>query len=310
MASISCSAFCPPQLLAQSVRRGFLSWAGGVQRSSNSTGLPNYSLAARKISAVRGMPTMSNAENSSKSAQSKSRSQKKNPSPVYLRKTGMNTPVVLTNELRDFIGKGDIMNRSQIMSDIGKYLKEQNLYTKKKNKTFVCDHRLSAILKIDGEHRYDDLHRLLGPLISKPSELGPEYETRADKYFEDYLKQRGAVALSSTTPRGSRSPDRRGKNSSEVQKRLRESGQGMFARVYIHPSLRQICGGEEYMSRPDVLKSVWNYIKDNKLQDPVERRQVCVSDTLRDALQLPDIKRIDCFHIGRFVFKLTSKSPP
>eukprot|EP00178_Gracilaria_changii_P013724 TRINITY_DN386_c0_g3_i1.p1 TRINITY_DN386_c0_g3~~TRINITY_DN386_c0_g3_i1.p1 ORF type:complete len:298 (-),score=27.54 TRINITY_DN386_c0_g3_i1:270-1163(-) len=221
--------------------------------------------------------------------------------PKYIRRTGMNIPVVVSKELQDVFGGSDISNRSQILADLCKYVRENDLYVGDHKKIVSCDERLSSLLHVVGEVQFWEIFRLLNRHLKDPSDLGPEYELRANEFFEKYLEQRGAVVA----PPRSRDP--RGVNSAATQKRLRRERQGMFAEVHIEPCLRPLCGGKCELPRPEVLKSVWAFIKKNKLQDATNGRRVRVTETLRDALRLPNVEWIDSFRLGGYVFKLTSK---
>lgn len=221
----------------------------------------------------------------------------------YVRRTGMNAPLVLSDELRELTGLGEISNRSQVLAEINKYVKANNLRAKDGRRVVVCDSVLSALFKTEGTILFQDIHRFLKPHLTDPSDMGPEYEARALDFFDNYLAERGAIA-SWRAPQ--RSKDPRGLNSAEAQRRLRERGQGMFAEVFIEPCLRALCNGNTYMSRPAVLKSVWAYIKNNNLQHPTKRRRILVNKTLTDALRLPDVEWIDSFQLGGYVFRLTA----
>ncbi|KAI0561885.1 SWIB complex BAF60b domain containing protein [Gracilaria domingensis] len=222
----------------------------------------------------------------------------------YIRRTGMNTPVVVSKELRDCIGVGDLSNRTQVIAGFRKYVRENNLYVGSDTKRILCDERLSSLINFIGELDFWDVYRLLKRHVTDPADLGPEYESRAHDYYEKYLEQRGALA-SSLKPQ--RSMDPRGKNSAAAQKQLKEQRRGMFVDVCVAPCLRPLCDGKSQMSRPQVLKSVWAYIKKQNLQDAKNRRRIRVTETLRDALRLPDVEWIDSFRLGGYIFKLTSK---
>eukprot|EP00737_Agarophyton_chilense_P002660 gb/GEZJ01003047.1/.p1 GENE.gb/GEZJ01003047.1/~~gb/GEZJ01003047.1/.p1 ORF type:complete len:311 (-),score=37.32 gb/GEZJ01003047.1/:479-1411(-) len=224
--------------------------------------------------------------------------------PKYIRRTGLNTPVVLSKELGSFIGEGDISNRARVLSYLSKYLRENNLYVGGEKKRVSFDEQLSSLFQVTGEVSFKDFFRLMKPHLTDPSVMGPEYEARAKKFFEQYLEQRGARASWDAPQRGL---DPRGMNSFVAQKKLRRKRQGMFAEAYLEPCLRPICNGKTYLSRPDALKAVWAYIKNHDLQDAQNGRRIRVSETLRDALRLPDVEWIDSFKLGSYVFKLLSK---
>jgi chromatin remodeling complex protein RSC6 len=48
----------------------------------------------------------------------------------------------------------------------------------------------------------------------------------------------------------------------------------------VSPELQKVVG-EESLSRPQVMKKVWAYIKDNDLQNPEDKRNIMADDNLR-----------------------------
>lgn len=220
--------------------------------------------------------------------------------PLILRKTGMNSAMVLSRELQELFGT-EMMTRSELLAQICGYIKKNNLYAEGNKQKFVCDQTLKRVLRTDGEHLFLHLQKLIAPLLTHPSRLGPEYQAKADKVFQDYLKRKGAV---DTVSARQQRQDRRGTTSRKVQRSLRERGAGMFVDVEVAPSLRRICGGKEQLSRSQIVKAVWDYIKHNKLQDPANRRRIKTSAELRIALHIPDVEMLDTFHVSRHVLKL------
>lgn len=51
--------------------------------------------------------------------------------------------------------------------------------------------------------------------------------------------------------------------------------------LQLSPALSQALGGETELSRPDVVKRIWSYIKDHNLQDPTNRRTILCDSLLR-----------------------------
>ncbi len=47
----------------------------------------------------------------------------------------------------------------------------------------------------------------------------------------------------------------------------------------VSPELQKVVG-EESLSRPQVMKKVWAYIKDNDLQNPEDKRNIMADDNL------------------------------
>lgn len=218
--------------------------------------------------------------------------------PVLLRRTGFNSPVVLSEPMQDFVGE-EMATRSKLLSVLRRYIRENDLYVGDKRQSFKCDATLERLFGVRGTQPLPQLARFLMPHVRSPEGLGDEYERRAREMYEEYLRERGAVESTSAARK-----DRRGMNSREIQKEMREKGLGMFKDVELDPCLRGICGGKSRMSRPQVLKTVWQYIKGNGLQNPENGRMIRVTNALREGLKITDREEIDCFEVTKYVCML------
>ena len=49
----------------------------------------------------------------------------------------------------------------------------------------------------------------------------------------------------------------------------------------LSPALSSLFDGEVTMSRPQTVKRLWQYIRENELQDPSDRRQIRCNDAMR-----------------------------
>lgn len=218
--------------------------------------------------------------------------------PIVLKKSGMNYPTVLSNELRQFLGE-EMMIRAEIVTKFSQYIKDNNLYSPHSKKYFRLDSTLSELLGKTGEYKVLHVQRLLKPHLTPPAANGKDYEERADAMFQKYLQDRGAINSQDVV----RQKDPRGLNSLVTQKELHSKGLGMYAPVQVPPHIRPICKGKAEMSRPRVIKSVWDYIKKNKLQDSKARRTIHLDDGLRQALQVTDRESLDAFELPKYVWK-------
>ena len=59
----------------------------------------------------------------------------------------------------------------------------------------------------------------------------------------------------------------------------RNNGRGFHALVQLSPALEDLLG-ESHLSRPEVIKRIWRYIKANNLQDPMDRRFILCDEKL------------------------------
>lgn len=258
------------------------------------------------------LPKRSESKEEAVAAQTKLRSRSKsrvpqtNDRPVVVKKTGLNTAVVLSKRMQNFAGM-EMMTRAKLFSRFVQYIRENNLYIQGDKRRFKCDATLEILLGTTGIHNRSQIMRLMSPHLTSPSLMGVEYERRSRQLFEKDLKQRGAMDRRQL--RFIKDP--RGRNSPKKQA-LRERGVGLFADVEIAPALQLLCGRQQRMSRPQVLKAVWSYIKIHNLQDPSKRRHIIVNDMLRNGLQISaDRKWIDCFDVTGYVSsQLTTRKAP
>lgn len=214
----------------------------------------------------------------------------------------MNYPVVLSKELRQFLGK-EMMTRAEILSKLCHYIRENDLNVKGNKQFFYCNEVFQKLFKVDGKYRLLQLQTLIKPHLIRPSALGKDCEDKANKLFKKYLEERNAI--SSDDVDGSKDP--RGMNSAKAQRELYAKGLGMYAEVELSPSIRSICGGKERMARPKILQSVWNYIKSNELQDSRQRRTIIIDDVLGEALQITDRDSLDCFELPKYIWRQTGR---
>ncbi|KAL2815622.1 SWIB-domain-containing protein [Aspergillus cavernicola] len=67
---------------------------------------------------------------------------------------------------------------------------------------------------------------------------------------------------------------------SESGKKVNRSG-GFHKPLNLSPALSALLGGEPTLSRPQTVKKLWEYIHENDLQDPSDRRQIRCDDAMR-----------------------------
>jgi upstream activation factor subunit UAF30 len=68
--------------------------------------------------------------------------------------------------------------------------------------------------------------------------------------------------------------------------------------------LAAVLGGNQPISRPEVMKKVWSYIKENNLQNPENKREIKADHKLKKVVGKP---RIDMFEMTKAINKHLSK---
>ncbi|KAL1980415.1 hypothetical protein VTN96DRAFT_4173 [Rasamsonia emersonii] len=65
-----------------------------------------------------------------------------------------------------------------------------------------------------------------------------------------------------------------------AKKEVNRSG-GFHKPLTLSPALSNLLGGEVSLSRPQTVKRLWQYIRENGLQDPTDRRQIRCDERMR-----------------------------
>lgn len=106
------------------------------------------------------------------------------------------------------------------------------------------------------------------------------------------LDSDGPVSPKKSTPKEKSTPK------AKPQKRDRSEGNkqkggssgstsGLLAPLLLSDDLAKFIGtGESMLSRSDVVKRMWVYIKENNLQDPSDRRKIICDEKLKDLFQV------------------------
>jgi upstream activation factor subunit UAF30 len=93
-----------------------------------------------------------------------------------------------------------------------------------------------------------------------------------------------------------------GKVASKARKRKKPAGEGggpakrtrLPQPMRLSDPLFALMGRQRrYMSRPQVIKGLWKYIKAQNLQDPQDGRQILCDDTLREVMQVDRISMME-----------------
>jgi upstream activation factor subunit UAF30 len=93
-------------------------------------------------------------------------------------------------------------------------------------------------------------------------------------------------------------------------------GGGLAARKEVSDELAAFLGKGKYMARTEVVKELWNYIRENNLQNPENRREILLDDRMK---QVFGVNKFTMFSMNKYIgahidpFKpvdLTSNSTP
>ncbi|GLT39041.1 hypothetical protein SLA2020_132490 [Shorea laevis] len=175
----------------------------------------------------------------------------------------------LSPQLQDLLGV-PALARTEVVKQIWAYIREKNLQDPANKKTIICDeplHALFGVQSIDMFQMNKALSKHIWPLDSddvvpvksteKEIQRKQEREEDSDEPKRKEKRQKGASA-------------EKGKS-------------GFLAPLQLSDALVKFLGtGENALSRADVIKRMWDYIKENNLQDPSDKRKVICDEKLKE----------------------------
>ncbi|KAK1353133.1 hypothetical protein POM88_052971 [Heracleum sosnowskyi] len=84
----------------------------------------------------------------------------------------------------------------------------------------------------------------------------------------------------------------------QKKKVKRKRGGGGFTKVCsLSPELQKLTGVSE-LPRTEVVKQMWNYIREKNLQDPLHKRNIICDDALRDLFNVDSVKYVSLSYRG------------
>ncbi|KAI0136188.1 SWIB/MDM2 domain protein [Xylariales sp. AK1849] len=86
--------------------------------------------------------------------------------------------------------------------------------------------------------------------------------------------------------------------SEEASTKRRKAGGGFQKPFNLSAPLAEVCGGESRLSRPQVVKKLWEHIKANELQDPNDKRQIRCDEKMHAVFER---SRVDMFQMNKLV---------
>ncbi|KAK2991471.1 hypothetical protein RJ640_016506 [Escallonia rubra] len=179
---------------------------------------------------------------------------------VKKRGSGFSKPCSLSPQLQKLVGVPELA-RTEVVKKLWAYIREKNLQNPKNRKRILCDETLRALFRVDSIDMFQMNKKLSNHIWPIEEEVGA-----------DDLKQK--------------------------EKRRKGGGGGFLAPLLLSDPLVEFLGtGENELSRAEVVKRMWDYIKQNDLQDPSDKRRIICDNKLKELFE------VDTF-IGFSVSKL------
>ncbi|XP_016677954.1 upstream activation factor subunit UAF30 isoform X3 [Gossypium hirsutum] len=185
---------------------------------------------------------------------------------------GFNKVSKLSPQLQELLGVPE-MARTEVVKQMWVYIREKNLQDPVNKKNIICDeplHALFGVESIDMFQMNKALSKHILPLDSDEVKSMEREKPRKHEREEDPDEAKGK------------------------EKRQK----GFLAPLQLSDALVKFLGtGENELTRAVVIKRMWDYIKENNLQDPADKRKVICDEKLKELFE------VETFH-GFTVTKL------
>ncbi|CAA2996555.1 upstream activation factor subunit spp27-like [Olea europaea subsp. europaea] len=184
----------------------------------------------------------------------------------------------LSPHLQKFTGVQELA-RTEVVKQLWSYIRENNLQDPSNRRNILCDDKLHDLFGVDTINMFQmnkALAKHIWPLESNGVSSSPKVKQRKQEREEDLDE-----------------PKRN-------EKRQKGGKSAFLAPLQLSDALAKFLGtGENSLPRCDVVKRIWDYIKQNNLQDPSDKRQIICDEKLKELFD------VDTFH-GFSVSKLLS----
>ncbi|VVA98182.1 unnamed protein product [Arabis nemorensis] len=212
----------------------------------------------------------------------------------------------LSPKLGEFIGTSQLA-RTEVVKKMWVYIREKNLQDPKDRRKILCDKSLHSLFHVKSINMFQmnkALSKHIWPLgdgdgcvNSVKEEDEDEDETSNGEENEEVEE---STAEESEEEARSLRKRKRKKPAKSVEKPKRKGGGGGFTKVCsLSPELQAFTGVTE-LARTEVVKMLWRYIKENKLQDPNDGRRIICDESLQS---LFSFESINMFQMNKLLTK-------
>ncbi|KDP31884.1 hypothetical protein JCGZ_12345 [Jatropha curcas] len=188
----------------------------------------------------------------------------------------------LSPQLQEFIGVPQLA-RTEVVKQLWAYIREKDLQDPNNRRNINCDKPLRALFGVDSINMFQmnkALSKHIWPLDSQDVEPAPKEKQRKQEREE-----------------GLDEPKRKEKRQKGEKSKGEKSG--FLAPLQLSDALIKFLGtGENALSRAEVVKRMWEYIKQNNLQDPSDKRRIICDEKLK---QLFDVDFFNGFTVSKLL---------
>eukprot|EP00548_Thalassiothrix_antarctica_P008846 CAMPEP_0194130240 /NCGR_PEP_ID=MMETSP0152-20130528/1316_1 /TAXON_ID=1049557 /ORGANISM="Thalassiothrix antarctica, Strain L6-D1" /LENGTH=336 /DNA_ID=CAMNT_0038824681 /DNA_START=73 /DNA_END=1083 /DNA_ORIENTATION=+ len=161
---------------------------------------------------------------------------------------GLSVVKEISDELATFLGKGKEMARTEIVSSMWEYIKENDLQNPENKREIILDDNMKDVFGLDVESFT---------------------MFTMNKYISVHIHPFKPLDLTTNTTK----PKKRKLKTKDKKQLKKRKGVGLQAPYQLSPELSRVVN-RQILPRPRVIKKLWEYIRENNLQDPDDRRTI------------------------------------
>jgi upstream activation factor subunit UAF30 len=239
---------------------------------------------------------------------------------VPLRFTGLMAPVLLSSALAAVCGGTDILPRPWIAKHLHAYVREHGLRDPEQRMHFRPDAALAKLFPDRELVSFFEMNKLLEQHIRKERQCTDEERARLQAWRQEWeakgltqkrripqKRQRTAATgrfIGSAATNGALSPvsGSQSTQTSHGSASVATTGKkasGLAQPLRLSDALKDVCGGARYLSRCQVVQSIWSYIKQHQLQDPDDRKAILCDSKLQRVFD--GETRVTAFGMNRYL---------
>ncbi|CAL5324695.1 unnamed protein product [Camellia sinensis] len=192
----------------------------------------------------------------------------------------------LSPELQKFVGVPELA-RTEVVKQLWNYIREKNLQDPSNRRNIICDDTLRALFAVDCINMFQmnkSLAKHIWPLDS--DDAASVKSTPKEKPRKQKQRKQEREDDSDDEPK-------------RKEKRQKGGNSGFLAPLPLSDALVKFLGtGESSLSRSEVVKRIWQYIKQNNLQDPSDKRRIISDEKLRE---LFDVDSFNGFTVSKLL---------
>eukprot|EP00980_Cylindrotheca_fusiformis_P013210 scaffold3359_cov123-Cylindrotheca_fusiformis.AAC.14 len=183
---------------------------------------------------------------------------------------GLSQKKKISKELAAFLGQGNVMARTEIVKALWEYIREHNLQNPENKREIFLDEKMESVFQCKSFTMFT-----------------------MNKYIGAHVEPFKPVDL---TPKEKKPSAKRKRKQDPKEKKKRKAGAQPPYRL--SEDLQSVVG-KDVLPRPQVVKAIWVYIKENNLQNPEDKREILCDEKLKKIMGGKD--KVTMFNMNTFV---------